>query len=76
VYCIIALILLWPLVRRFLPRKAVPSVLEEAAHQIEEAHQHTGLTTAVSVERHVGDRRTESRNPPRDFNSWDGGDGG
>ena len=42
VYCIVALILLWPLVRRFLPRKAVPSVLEEAAHDIEEAHQHTG----------------------------------
>src|SRR5215217_4806423 len=55
VYVIVALILLWPLVRRFLPRKAVPSVLEEAAHDIEEAHQHTGLTSAVSVERHVGD---------------------
>src|SRR5688572_23406734 len=55
VYCIIGLILLWPLVRRFLPKKAVPSVLTEAAHEIEEAHHHHGLTTAVSVERHVGD---------------------
>jgi putative tricarboxylic transport membrane protein len=52
VYIIVALILLFPLIRRFIPRKAVPSVLEEAAHDIEEAHQHTGLTTAVSVARH------------------------
>jgi putative tricarboxylic transport membrane protein len=56
VYCIVGLILLWPLVGRFVPRKAVPSVLEEAAHDIEEAHHHHGLTTAVSVERHAGDR--------------------
>jgi putative tricarboxylic transport membrane protein len=55
VYCIVALILLWPLVRRLLPRKAVPSVLEEATHEIEESHLHHGLTTSVSVERHVGD---------------------
>jgi putative tricarboxylic transport membrane protein len=43
------------LVRRLLPRKTVPSVLEEAAHEIEESHVHTGVTSAVSVERHVGD---------------------
>jgi putative tricarboxylic transport membrane protein len=55
VYGIVALILLWPLVRRLLPRKTVPGVLEEAAHEIEESHLHTGLTSAVSVERHVGD---------------------
>src|SRR3954452_4718198 len=53
VYCIVGLLLLWPLVRKVLPRKAVPSVLEEAAHDIEEAHHHTGLTEAVSVERQI-----------------------
>ena len=36
-------------------------MFEEAAHEIEEAHQHTGLTAAVSVERHVGD---EARRKP------------
>jgi putative tricarboxylic transport membrane protein len=55
IYVIVALILLWPLVRRFLPRRAVVPVLAEAAHEIEEAHHHHGLTNAVSVERHVGD---------------------
>jgi putative tricarboxylic transport membrane protein len=55
VYCIVALILLWPVVRRFLPRTVVPSVLEEATHEIEESHLHSGLTTAVSVERNVHD---------------------
>ena len=55
VYCIVALILLWPVVRQLLPRKALPSVLEEAAHEIEESHHHHGMTSAVSVERHVGD---------------------
>ena len=60
------IIVLWPLLRRFVPRRAVPSVLEEAAHDIEEAHQHSGLTTAVSVERHVGDdtRRTPDPEEP------------
>ena len=52
---LVGLILLFPIINRLRPRKAVPSVLEEAAHEIEEAHQHTGLTSAVSVERHVGD---------------------
>ena len=61
VYIIVALILLWPLVRRLLPRRTVPGVLEEAAHDIEESHHHYGLTTAVSVERHVGD---EARKKP------------
>ena len=42
VYAIVALILLWPVVRRFLPRKVVPEVLTEATHEIEEAHHHTG----------------------------------
>jgi putative tricarboxylic transport membrane protein len=52
VYTIVALILLWPLVRRLLPRKAAPSVLAEAAHEIEESHHHHGTTEAVSVESH------------------------
>jgi putative tricarboxylic transport membrane protein len=52
VYVIVALILLFPLIRRLLPRKAVIPVLSEAAHEVEEAHHH-GLTDAVSVERHV-----------------------
>jgi putative tricarboxylic transport membrane protein len=55
IYVIVALILLWPVVRRFLPRKVVVPVLAEAAHEIEEAHHHVGLTDAVSVERHAGD---------------------
>jgi putative tricarboxylic transport membrane protein len=55
VYAIVALILLYPLVRRLLPRKAVVPLLSEAAHEVEEAHHHHGLTTAVSVERHPGD---------------------
>ena len=45
-----ALLLPAPLVRKLLPRK----VLAEAAHEIEEAHHHPGLTDAVSVERHAG----------------------
>jgi putative tricarboxylic transport membrane protein len=66
VFAIVALILLWPLVRRLLPRKATETVLAEAAHEIEEAHQHTGLTNAVSVERHVGpDRQRREDEPPR-----------
>ena len=55
IYVIVALILLFPLIRGLLPRKVAPAVLAEAAHEIEEAHQHHGLTTAVSVERHPGD---------------------
>jgi putative tricarboxylic transport membrane protein len=55
VYVIVALVLLWPVVRKLLPRKVAPTVLTEAAHEIEEAHHHHGLTSAVSVERHVGD---------------------
>jgi putative tricarboxylic transport membrane protein len=55
VYVIVVLILLFPLIRRFIPRKAVPSVLEEAAHELEESHAHHGLTTAVSVERRPED---------------------
>ena len=62
VYVIVALILLFPVINRFRPRRAAaPSVLEEAAHEIEEAHSHTGLTNAVSVERHVGPREPDGR---------------
>ncbi len=50
VYVIVALVLLFPLVRRVLPAKAHVPVLDEAVHEIEEAHHHTGLTDAVSVE--------------------------
>jgi putative tricarboxylic transport membrane protein len=68
VYVIVALILLFPVIRRFLPRKATVPLLEEAVHDIEEAHHHHGLTDAVSVERHVGqeDRpRGPGDGPPR-----------
>ncbi|RZU32406.1 tripartite tricarboxylate transporter permease [Blastococcus saxobsidens] len=63
IYVLIALILLWPLVRRFLPSKARVPVLSEAAHEVEEAHSHHGLTNAVSVERHVGDEVREKPDP-------------
>jgi putative tricarboxylic transport membrane protein len=63
IYVIVALILLWPLVRRLLPRKVAPAVLAEAAHEIEEAHHQHGLTSAVSVERHVGDRHPGDPHP-------------
>ena len=53
VYVIVGLVLLWPIVRKLLPRKAVPEVLAEAAHEIEESHHQHGLTSAVSVERHA-----------------------
>src|SRR3712207_6449444 len=69
VYVIVALILLWPLVRLLLPRKAVAvPVLSETVHEIEEAHQHHGLTNAVSVERRPhgdGDRRRDDRSEER-----------
>ena len=64
VYSIVALILLWPVVRKLLPRKAVPEVLAEAAHEIEESHHQHGLTTAVSVERHPGhEGHSDARSP-------------
>ena len=50
VYGIVALILLFPLVRRVLPKKAHVPVLDEAVHEIEEAHHHHGTTEAISVE--------------------------
>jgi putative tricarboxylic transport membrane protein len=50
VYAIVALILLFPLVRRLLPKKAAPAVLTGAVHDIEEAHHQHGTTDAVSVE--------------------------
>jgi putative tricarboxylic transport membrane protein len=55
IYVIVALILLWPLVRRLLPRRATVPVLAEAVHEVEEAHHHHGLTDSVSVERGRGD---------------------
>jgi putative tricarboxylic transport membrane protein len=55
VYGIVALVLLWPIARKLLPRKAVPEVLAETAHEIEESHHQHGLTTAVSVERRPED---------------------
>jgi putative tricarboxylic transport membrane protein len=50
VYVIVALILLFPVVNRLLPKKAAPAVLAEAVHEIEESHHLHGTTEAVSVE--------------------------
>ena len=52
VYVIVALILLTPLVKRVLPKKAAPALLTEAVEEIQEAHHHVGTTEAVSVEAH------------------------
>jgi putative tricarboxylic transport membrane protein len=60
VYVIVALILLFPLIKRLLPKKVAPAVLAEAVHDIEEAHHHHGLTEAVSVET----RTTRSKDGP------------
>jgi putative tricarboxylic transport membrane protein len=65
VYGIVGLVLLWPIVRKLLPRKAVPEVLAEAAHEVEESHHHHGLTTAVSVERHPGDHAGDADRPQK-----------
>jgi putative tricarboxylic transport membrane protein len=61
VYVIVAAILLFPLIRRLLPKKPLAPVLSEAAHEIEVAHHHHGLTDAVSVE-----RQPSRENPTRD----------
>jgi putative tricarboxylic transport membrane protein len=51
VYVVVALVLLWPVVSRLLSRKAVHvPVVDEALHEIEEAHAHHGTTDAISVE--------------------------
>ena len=50
VFSLVALILLWPLVGRLLPRKAHVPVLDDAVHEIEDAHHHHGTTDAISVE--------------------------
>jgi putative tricarboxylic transport membrane protein len=50
VYVIVALLLLWPLIRKLLPRRSHETVLAEAAHAIEESHHQHGLTDSVSVE--------------------------
>src|SRR5215213_1591491 len=65
VYIIVALVLLWPVVRKLLPRKVAPTVLTEAAHEIEEAHHHHGLTSAVSVERHADDHAGDTDRPQK-----------
>jgi putative tricarboxylic transport membrane protein len=62
IYVIAALLLLAPLVRKLLPRRAGIPLLAEAAHEVEEAHHHHGLTDAVSVERHADDD-DRTRNP-------------
>jgi len=59
VYVIVVAILLIPLIRRFLPSKS-PTVLAEAAHEIDEAHHHHGTTDAVSVEARTS---SEERGP-------------
>src|ERR671933_816415 len=57
VYVIVVLVLLFPLVRRVLPKQAHVPVLDEAADEIAEAHHHHGTSDAVSVEaRRPGDR--------------------
>jgi putative tricarboxylic transport membrane protein len=80
VYVIVALVLLWPLVRLALPRKVAVPVLAEAAQEIEEAHHHHGLTSAVSVERHRGDdersHRPGASGRPRNPGDVDGPAGG
>ncbi|GAB4081104.1 tripartite tricarboxylate transporter permease [Modestobacter muralis] len=50
VYVIVAFVLLFPVVKRFLPKKAVPAVLSEAVHDVEVVHHQHGTTDAVSVE--------------------------
>ena len=65
-YVIVALILLWPLVRRLLPRRTVPGVFAEAAHEIEEAHAHHGLTDSVSARPEHAPPADDAGPPPRD----------
>ena len=60
-YVIAVLLLLAPLVAKLLPARVKVPVLAEAAHEIEEAHDHHGLTDAVSAE-----RRTLPQDRPRD----------
>jgi putative tricarboxylic transport membrane protein len=69
VYVIVALILLFPLIRWLLPRKAVVPVLTEAVHEIEEAHHHSGPTTAVSVERRPEDEARPTSDRTRETDS-------
>ena len=75
VYVIVALILLFPLIRRLLPAKPLVPVVSEAAHEIEEAHHQHGLTDSVSVERHAGDDRGRRPGGYRDpgATDWEGG---
>ena len=64
VYAVVLLVLLWPLVRKLLPRKGVHvPVLDEAVHEIEEAHHHHGTTDAVSVETRVDEGPRTSKDP-------------
>jgi putative tricarboxylic transport membrane protein len=65
VFSIIGLILLWPLVRRVLPRRAGVPVLAETAQEIDEAHHQTGLTNAVSARHdHAHDASEPAAEPP------------
>ena len=59
IYAIVVLILAWKIIRPLLPRRATPPVIADAVHEIEESHQHHGLTDSVSVER----RRPEDGGP-------------
>jgi putative tricarboxylic transport membrane protein len=64
VYTIVVLVLLFPLIRRVLPKKAHLPVLDEAVHELEEAHHHHGTTEAVSVETRA--KRGPDRSPDSD----------
>ena len=61
VYVIVAALLLFPLIRRVLPKKGRSSILAEATHEIDEAHHQHGTTDAVSVESR---KRTSSGGDP------------
>ena len=51
VYAIVLLVLLWPLVRRVLPRRRLHlPVLDDAVHELTDAHHQHGTTDSVSVE--------------------------
>ena len=64
VYAVVLLVLLWPLVRKLLPRKGVHvPVLDEAVHEIEETHHHHGTTDAVSVETRVDEGPRTPKDP-------------
>jgi len=56
VYAILSVVLLWPLIRRFvLPRREVP-VLSEAVHAVEAVHEHHGPEVLERPEGRPADR--------------------